>query len=84
MEPTPELLATLRREEIEDARRLTVEQKLALSGDLFDSACQVTLSGIRMQDPGISDDAAWAELRRRLELSRRLEARAAELARVDG
>ncbi len=75
MEPTPELFAALRREEVADARRLSIAQKLALGGDLFDAACQVTLSGIRMQAPGISDEAAWAELRRRLDMRRRIEAR---------
>lgn len=75
MEPTRELLDELRREEIEDARRLTVAQKLALGGDLFDMACEVTLSGIRAENPGISPDDALNELRRRLELARRRELR---------
>lgn len=52
-----------------------MKQKLELGGDLFDSACAVALSGIRWQNPGISDDRAWAELRRRLDLGRRLEMR---------
>ncbi len=75
MEPTPELLAQLRREELEDARRLTVAQKLALGGDLFDYACAITMSGIRNQTPGIRDDDALNELRRRLEMGRRRESR---------
>lgn len=75
MESTAELIAKLRREEIEDARRLSVEQKLTLGGDLFESACQVTLSGIRMQNPGITDEQAMEILRQRLELARRLESR---------
>ena len=75
MEPSPELLDQLRREEIEDARQLTVEQKLALGADLFDMACEVTLSGIRAQNPGISDEDALNELRRRLESARSRELR---------
>ena len=75
MEPSPELAAALWREEIDDARRLTVSQRLELSGNLFDSACQVTLSGIRAQHPGISDEQAMHLLRERLELGRRLEVR---------
>ena len=75
MEPTKELIDQLRREEIEDARQLTVEQKLLLGGDLFDFACEATLSGIRMQHPGISHEAALRVLRERLELGRRLETR---------
>lgn len=75
MEPSDELIHQLRREEIEDARRLTAKQKLELSGDLFDAACEVTLSGIRFENPEFDDTAALAELRRRLELARRLETR---------
>jgi hypothetical protein len=68
-------IVDLRREEIEDARRLSIAQKLALSGDLFDSACEVTLSGIRGENPGISREQALEILRQRLELARRLETR---------
>ena len=64
-----------RREEIEDARRLSVARKLALGGDLFDAACQVTLSGIHAQNPGISHADARAILRRRLEIGRKNETR---------
>jgi hypothetical protein len=66
---------SLRCEEIEDARKLSVSKKLALSGDLFDAACEVTLSGIRHENPGISDQDALNILRRRLEIARRLETR---------
>jgi hypothetical protein len=75
MEPSQALLDELRREEIEDARKLSVSQKLALSGDLFDMACQVTLSGIRMQNPGVSEEQAMAILRERLEWASRTETR---------
>lgn len=75
MEPTRELLDQLRREEIEDARRLTVAQKLALGGDLFDYACGITLSGIKFQNPGINDADAMKELRRRLALAEARESR---------
>jgi hypothetical protein len=54
---------------------MSVEQKLLLGGDLFDAACDVTLSGIRIQHPGINDADAMDELRRRLELGHRLETR---------
>jgi hypothetical protein len=64
----------LRNEEVEDARRLSVEQRLALGGDLFDSACEVTLNFIRAQNPALSQAEALNVLRRRLELGRRLEA----------
>jgi len=73
MEPTPELIEALDREEIEDARRLSVERKLELSGELFDYACEITLMGIRWQNPGVSDEEAYEILRNRLALGRRLE-----------
>jgi hypothetical protein len=75
MEPTKALIDQLRREEIEDARRMTVSQKLEAGGDLFDAACEVALSGIRVQYPGISDDQALDILRRRLDFARRTETR---------
>lgn len=73
MEPTPELIEALRREEVEDARRLSIERKLELGGELFDYACQITLGGIRMQNPGITTEKAYEILRGRLELGRRIE-----------
>jgi hypothetical protein len=75
MEPTAELIDQLRREEIEQARRMTVKQKLEAGGDLFDMACAVTLSGIREQNPGMSSKEAMDVLRRRLERARKTETR---------
>lgn len=66
MEPSKELLAQLDREDIEQARRMTPSQKLRAGGDLFDEACRWTLAGIREGNPGITPEAAMAELRRRL------------------
>lgn len=79
MEPTPELIEALRREEIEDARRLSVERKLALGGELFDYACTITLAGIRMQNSGVTEEKAYEILRQRLALGRRLEQMRAEM-----
>ena len=75
MEPTPELLKQLRREDIEQARSMTPSQKLRAGGDLFDDACRVTLCGIRRDFPGISQQAALDELRRRLAIAEALEDR---------
>jgi hypothetical protein len=63
------------REAVEDARQLTVQQRLQLSGDLFDSACQVTLAGIKRENPGVSQAEALDILRRRLEWAERSETR---------
>jgi len=76
MEPTPELLAQLEREDIEQARRMTPAQKFRAGGDLFDEACRWTLAGIRHDHPGVSDEAALTELRRRLTVARSMEDRA--------
>ncbi len=66
MEPTPELIDALDREDIEQARRMTPSQKLRAGGDLFDDACRWTLAGIRADHPGISEAEAIAELKRRV------------------
>ena len=69
MQPSPELLRELDREDIDQARRMTGSQKLRAGGDLFDDACRWTLAGIRRERPGISDSDALAELRRRVEMN---------------
>lgn len=66
MNPTPELIAQLDREALEQARRMSPEEKLRAGGELFDEACRWTLAGIRHQHPGITDEDALAELRRRV------------------
>jgi hypothetical protein len=76
MEPTDELIEALRREEIEDARRLTFSQKFLAGAELFDYACEISKGGIRMQHPNFNDEQVMAELHRRLDLGDRLEGRA--------
>ena len=66
MEPTAELLSQLEEEDQAQARRMTGSQKLRAGGDMFDEACRWTLAGIRQQYPGISEEKAMAELRRRM------------------
>ncbi|HEY7086522.1 MAG TPA: hypothetical protein VH518_00455 [Tepidisphaeraceae bacterium] len=73
MQPTKELIRQLRREEIEMARRQTFAQKFFAGADLFDYACEITKSGIRMQNPEFTEDQVLAELRRRLALASRFE-----------
>lgn len=63
------------KEEVRRARAQTPQQKFLLGGELFDAACEVTLSGIRAQNPGITQTDALEMLRKRLELSRRIEGR---------
>ena len=75
MEPTPELLAQLDREDIEQARRMTPAQRFWAGGELFDDACRWTLAGIRHQHPGISEEDALRELRRRIAIAEEMENR---------
>jgi hypothetical protein len=73
MEPSPELIAQLHREDIEQARRMTPEQKLLAGGELFDEMVERMTSGIRTQFPGFSTEEVRRELRRRLQINERLE-----------
>lgn len=75
MEPTKELLAQLDREDLEQARQMTPEQKLLAGGDLFDYACSVTKAGIRAQHPDADEARVLELLRERIQMSMRWEAR---------
>ncbi|MDB5318787.1 MAG: hypothetical protein JWN40_418 [Phycisphaerales bacterium] len=75
MEPTPELLAQLDREDIEQARRMRPEQRLLAGAELFDYACAITRAGIRAQHPGADEATVLRILRERLELASRFEDR---------
>ena len=70
----PLAVDTFWKEEIEEARKMSPQQKLRAGADLFDYACQITLAGIRFENPGITYERALQILRERLELGRRLEA----------
>ncbi len=72
MEPTDELIQQLRREDIEQARSLTFAQKFFAGAELFDYACEISKSGIRMQNPMFTEDEVMRELRRRIQLGERL------------
>jgi hypothetical protein len=64
---TPE--AALRRQ-IELYRAMTGEQRLKISLDLHEFACNVAREGIRRQFPGATPEEVEAHLRKRIELSR--------------
>lgn len=61
--------------DVEAARRQTFAQKFIAGAELFDYACRITESGIRMQHPEFSDEQVRAEVRRRITLGSRLEGR---------
>jgi hypothetical protein len=64
-----------RREAIEEARRMTFEQKFLAGPDLFDMACEFTKAGIRYQNPTFTEQQVIEELRRRIALGERLARR---------
>jgi hypothetical protein len=74
--PPPEtqrLIDELYREELREARAMAPEEKVRAGQQLFESACRVTLAGIRNQNPGASEDQCLEILRQRLRLQRKLE-----------
>ena len=74
--PPPEtqrLIDELYREELREARAMAPEEKVRAGQQLFESACRVTLAGIRDQHPGASEEQCLEVLRQRLILQRRLE-----------
>lgn len=71
---TQQLIDELYREELLEARKMTPEQKLLAGQQLFESACRITLAGIRHQFPQASEARCQEILRERLRLQRKLEA----------
>lgn len=75
MEPTPELIRQLRREEVESARGMTFEQKFLAGAELFDYAREIAIGSIREMNPHFTEDDVLAEFRRRLDIAERIENR---------
>ena len=75
MEPTPDLINRLYQDKVEAARRMSFAEKFMAGAELFDYACMISMVGIRMQHPDFSAEQVRAELRRRLEIGRRIEGR---------
>jgi hypothetical protein len=61
------------REEVENARQMTPQQRLEASGELFDYACLISESGIRSQHPNADDAEVLQRLRQRIEIGAELE-----------
>lgn len=66
------LIDELYREEVLEARRLPLEEKLILGERLFNWACSITLSGIRNQNPEASEEECQRMLRERIELGKEM------------
>jgi hypothetical protein len=55
-------------EDIKTARALPEERKLAIGAELFDMVREIATAGIRMQNPGITDEMLLKMLNKRLEM----------------
>jgi len=75
MEPTGEEILEIEGAKIEQARRMTFEERFLAGPDLFEFACDVARDGIRIQFLTAIDADVERILRRRLE---RVERRAVE------
>ena len=67
------LIDELYRQEVLDARRMPMEEKLLAGQRLFEWACTITLAGIRNQNPEASEEQCRKILRDRLAWRRRRE-----------
>jgi len=63
----------LHRQKILRARAIPIEEKLLAGAQLFDYACQITLSGIRSQHPEASEERVQEILRERLAWAKKRE-----------
>lgn len=71
--PYSALADEIYQERVERARRAAPEEKILAGQRLFESACEITLAGIRDQNPGFSEEQCRAILRDRLAWRRRRE-----------
>jgi hypothetical protein len=66
------LIDELYREEVLEARKMPIEEKLLLGERLFRWACEVTLAGIRNQNPFASEQECQRILFERIELGKKM------------
>lgn len=71
--PYAALAEEIYRERVIRARNAPPEEKILAGQRLFESACQITLVGIRDQNPGATEDQCRKILRARLAWRRRRE-----------
>lgn len=64
------MIDELYREEVLDARKMSLEEKLLLGERLFRWACEATLAGIRNQNPKASEQECQEMLSKRIELGK--------------
>lgn len=73
MDLTHDDIRSIDRAKIEQARRMTFEERFLAGPDLFEFACEVARDGIRMQLPGSDDQTVENILRERIDRARRRE-----------
>ena len=61
------------RERVDEARRMSPEEKLLAGEELFEYACAITLAGIRNQFPNTTEGEQLKILEERLALQERFE-----------
>ena len=66
------LIDALYREEVRAARKMCPEDKFLAGEELFKLACEVTLAGIRAQNPGATESECLRILEDRIRLGERL------------
>ena len=71
--PYATLADEIYRERVIRARRASPEEKILAGQRLFESACEITLAGIRDQNPDITEEQCKKILRDRLAWRRRRE-----------
>ena len=75
------LMDDIYRSKVEQARRMPADEKFRSGPELFEMACEVTVSGIRSQFPDASPERCREILRERLALRDRLDWAAAPASR---
>ena len=75
MEPNRELVSSLYRERVRQARAMTADEKFVAGPRLFEYACRITTDGIRRQHPEADEAEVQRILAQRLALRREFEER---------
>ncbi len=77
--PYQNLADQIYRERVIRARQMSALEKIMAGPRLFESACNITLAGIRNQFPGLTEERYLEILRERLALRRRRQAATFEI-----
>ena len=73
MEPTAELIDAIYREKVLRSRRMTPSKRIAIGAELSDIGRQMMREAIRRENPAASSEQVHQMMRRRIELSRKLD-----------